>query len=458
MFERLHINLATLGELFRIALPMVVSQGTFALMIFTDRYFMSQIDPTHMAAALGGGVATYFSYCFFSGLFSYANAMAAQYVGAGEAHKGPKVVTQGWIMVLWSVPLLAAITYFGSGFFEFMGHDPRQIELERAYYQVLMLGIVAALAKVCISSYFVGIGRTEVVMVCDVSCLLLNAPLAYVMIFGKLGFPELGIVGAGISTGIANAFGLLLFMGFYFQPEHRERFRVMESFRYDPRILRRFLRLGFPSGMELFLNVAAFNLFLLMFQSYGVAHGAAAAIVFNWDMLSFIPMVGLNIAMISMIGRFVGARDMARTSEVITAGFIIGLFYSGTLAVLYISFRFPLVEFFAPPEGDFSEIRELATFMMIGLSTYAMADATIQVCGGVLRGAGDTRWLMWASVSLHWIMLVAEFYIIRVAELGPRVAWLTFCLLIFAIAVVFFMRLRSSRWREVDKLEMVMAE
>ena len=149
---------------------------------------------------------------------------------------------------------------------------------------------------------------------------------------------------------------------------------------------------------------------------------------------------------------------MARTSEVITAGFIIGFCYSATLAVLYISFRFPLVEFFAPPEGDFSEIRELATFMMIGLSTYAMADAAIQVCGGVLRGAGDTRWLMWASVSLHWIMLVAEYYIIRVAELGPRVAWLTFCVMIFAIAVVFFMRLRSSRWREVDKLEMVMAE
>ena len=77
MLERLHFNKATLYELLRIALPMVVSQGTFAVMIFTDRYFMSQIDPTHMAAALGGGVACFFSFCFFSGLFSYANALAA---------------------------------------------------------------------------------------------------------------------------------------------------------------------------------------------------------------------------------------------------------------------------------------------------------------------------------------------------------------------------------------------
>ena len=64
LLDRLHFNKETLRELVIIALPMVVSQGTFAVMIFTDRYFMSQIDPMHMAAALGGGVATFFSFCF----------------------------------------------------------------------------------------------------------------------------------------------------------------------------------------------------------------------------------------------------------------------------------------------------------------------------------------------------------------------------------------------------------
>ena len=195
-----------------------------------------------------------------------------------------------------------------------------------------------------------------------------------------------------------------------------------------------------------------------MFQSYGVAEGASAAIVFNWDILSFVPMIGLNIGVISLIGRFVGARDMERTNEVITAGFVIGLVYSAILAVLYITFRFPLVEVFAPPEGDFSEIRELAAFMMIGLSSYAMADAIILVSGGVLRGAGDTRWLMYASVALHWAMLVAQYFIIRVYELGPRVAWIAFCVMIFAIAIVFLWRLFGNRWRDEGVLEMVMAE
>ena len=437
---------------------MVVSQGTFAVMIFTDRYFMSQIDPAHMAAALGGGVASFFSFCFFIGLLAYANALSAQYLGAGEPEKCPKVVTQGMIMTVMSAPFLTLITFLVAGIFEGMGHEPAQVELERTYYLILMSGVLVTLAKVCISSYFAGIGRTHVVMICDVFGLFINIPLCYVMVFGKLGFPALGIVGAGISTVVATVLGFALFVAFYFRKEHRDTFAVRDSFSLDVKILRRFWRLGFPSGLELFLNVAAFNLFLLMFQSYGIAEGASAAIVFNWDILSFIPMIGLSVGIISMIGRFVGARDMARVNEVMTAAFAVALAYSALLAIVYSTFRYPLVEVFAPPSGDFSAIREMSAFMMIGLSSYVMADAVILVCGGILRGAGDTRWLMVASVSLHWAMLVAQFLIFRVFELSPRVSWIAFVVLVLAIALVYALRLKTGRWRDPDVLESVMAE
>ena len=458
LLDRLHYNKDTLQELMKIAIPMVISQGTFAVMIFTDRYFMSQIDPVHMAAALGGGVAAFFSFCFFSGLFSYANAITAQYLGAGEIGKCPKVVSQGFIMLAMSVPLLAVISVLVAGIFEFMEHDPAQVGLERSYYLILMAGAVITLAKICISSYFAGIGRSKVVMVCDVCGLILNVPLCYAMVFGKFGFPEMGIIGAGVSTIIATLFAFLLFLGFYFQKEHRDTFKVMQSFKFNSGILRRFVRLGLPSGTELFLNVAAFNIFLLMFQGYGVTEGASAAIVFNWDMLSFVPMLGLNIGVVSLIGRFVGAQDMERTNEVISAAFLIGLIYSAVLAILYITFRFALVEVFAPPAGDFSEILELAGFMMIGLSSYAIADAIIQVCGGILRGSGDTRWLMVASVSLHWIMLVAQYFIIRVFEWGPKASWWAFVAMILAIATVFLWRLQSGHWRDPEALKRVMVE
>lgn len=233
---------------------------------------------------------------------------------------------------------------------------------------------------------------------------------------------------------------------------------MLRSFAIDLNILRRFWRLGFPSGLELFLNVAAFNLFLLMFQSYGVAEAAAAAVVFNWDILSFIPMIGLHVGVISLVGRFVGARDMTRVNQVMTAAFTAALGYSAVLAAIYIIYRYPLIEVFAPPSGDFTAIRELSAFMMVGLSSYVMANAVILVSGGVLRGAGDTRWLMIASVSLHWAMLVAQFFIIRVFAFSPGVSWIAFVIMVLAIALVYALRLRSGRWRDPATLEMVMAE
>ncbi|HEY5573932.1 MAG TPA: MATE family efflux transporter [Anaerolineales bacterium] len=458
IFKRLHLYRDTLRELVRLSVPMMISQGAFAAMIFTDRYFLSQIDPIQMAAALGGGIASYFSISLFIGVLAYANALVAQYYGAGELAKCPRVVTQGLVMTLLCIPALLLITYCVGGIFAAMGHDPRLVELEKTFFYLMMLGSVFNLSKSCLAFYFSGIGRTKIVMVTDVIGTCLNIPLAYLLIFGKLGLPALGIAGAAYATIISNFVALLLYLMFYFQREHRNTFQVMQSFKLDLGIMQRYIKLGLPSGVELFLNVAAFNLFLLMFQSYGIAQGAAATIVLNWDILSFVPMLGLNVGIISLTGRFVGARNMHKADEVIFSGFLLGLGYSSILALIFLLLRGPLVDIFTPPTGDFQAIRELGTFMMVGLATYAMADATILITGGVLRGAGDTRWLMLASVTLHWIMLIAQYFIIRVFNYGPKVSWVAFVLLVLSIALVYYLRLRGNVWRAPETLERVMQE
>jgi MATE family multidrug resistance protein len=240
--------------------------------------------------------------------------------------------------------------------------------------------------------------------------------------------------------------------------EHQQQFQVAGSFRFEPGIMRRYLRLGTPAGVEGFLNTATFNLFLLMFQSYGVVEGASMAIVFNWDMLSFIPMVGLHIGVMSLIGRFVGARDMARANQVISSGFILALGYSGVLAILFLVFRVPLVEVFSTPGQDFGPIRDLASSMMIGLTTYMLADAIILIAGGALRGAGDTRWTMLMSTSLHGLMLVAQYLVIVELGYGPLVSWWVFVAMLISLALLYLWRLLGGRWRLPDRLARVMQE
>ena len=458
MLKDWQYNPTTLIVLLKMALPMVVSQGAFAIMIFTDRWFLAQISPTHMAAALGGGVAFWFAISLFNGILAYANALVAQYLGAGEFHKCTLVISQGILMSVALIPVLFIITLLLRPMFAAMGHDPAQVELEEIYFTIMMAGAVLNLLKVCLSSFFSGIGLTRVVMTCDVIGIVLNVPLTWALVFGHLGLPAMGIAGAAWGSIISTAFAIAIYLAYYLKRELREKFSTVQSFIFDQNITRRYLRLGFPSGMEMFLNIAAFNLFLLMFQSYGIPEAASATIVFNWDILSFVPLLGLNIAVMSLIGRFVGAGDMDRTNEVTSAGYIIGIGYSLFLATTFIVFRDQFVEMFIFYEDQAKEIRDLARFMMIGLSCYVLCEGVLQVASGVLRGAGDTRWIMFASTSLHWAMLVAQFLVIKVYNFGPKVSWLGFVLMVLAICIVFLGRLWSNKWRHPNKLKAVMSE
>jgi MATE family multidrug resistance protein len=458
MLKDWQFNPDTLSRLIRMALPMVISQGAFAIMIFTDRWFLAQLSPTHMAAALGGGVAWYFTISLFIGILAYATALVAQYLGAEEFGKCSRVVTQGVIMSIACMPLFLVFAIFGRGMFTAMGHDPAQVVEEETYYTIMTLFGSLMLARTCMSSFFSGIGKTRIVMICDVSGIFFNIPLTWMLVFGKFGLPAMGIAGAAYGSIASMVFTMGLYLAFYLARQNREKFEIAKSFAFDKGISRRYLRLGFPSGMEMFLNIAAFNLFLLMFQSYGIPEAASATIVFNWDIFSFVPLLGLNIAIMSMIGRFVGAGDMTKTNEVTSAGYILGIGYSLLLCLLFIVFRNQLVELFIFYEDQAGEIRSLSRFMMIGLSCYVLCEGILQVAAGVLRGAGDTKWIMYASVSLHWAMLVSQFFIIKVWNYGPRVSWMAFVLMIFCICSVFLYRLWGNKWRDQDKLNAVMAE
>lgn len=442
----------------RLSLPMVVSQGAFAVMVFTDRLFMSQIDAVHIAATLGGGVASFFCFSLFMGLITYGNAMVAQYYGAGHFAKCPLVTTQGVLIALGSTPLLLLMAYFGGKAFGIMGHDPQQVPLEQTYFYILMGGSVFTLIKAGLASYFSGIGRTRVVMVADVLGCALNVPLSWLLIFGKFGFPQLGIAGAALGTVLATLFAIGVYLCFYLSKDHQRQFHVAESLRLDKGIMRRYLRLGMPSGLETFMNVSSFNLFLLLFQSYGVVQGAAMAIVFNWDMFSFIPMIGLNIGVMSLIGRFVGAGNMARANQVIASGFLLALGYSGTLAIVFLVFRTSLVGVFETQDENFAAIQELANHMMIGLVSYMLADAIILISGGALRGAGDTRWIMVTSTAVHWLMLVAQYFVIVEFRLDPLVSWWVFVAMLIVLALLYLGRLFGGTWREPARLARVMHE
>ncbi len=436
-------------ELLGIALPMVISQACETVMMFTDRLFLSRLGGVHMNAAMAGGLTCFLFMTFFIGITGYSNALVAQYYGAGRREKCPLVVTQGSILALGGAVLLLAALPLGRFLFVHSRIPAEQVELQVIYFNIVMMGAGLGLLRNVLSCFFSGIGKTSIVMGASLFSMVVNVGANYVLVFGKLGFPALGIRGAAYGTLIGAAAGLLVILGAYLGKENRKAYGVFQALRFDKAIMTLLLRLGYPAGLELFLNLLAFTNIVLAFHSYGLEVGAAATIAFNWDMVSFIPLVGVNIAITSLVGRYMGAAKPEVAHRVTMTGLRMAFCYSGVLLLIFAFMPEALVRVFHPREASlaFESMLPTATFMVRLISFYVLADAVGSVFSGALRGAGDTFWAMCLSVGTHWVLALSVIAAIRIFHASPEASWSVLVFMVFLIGGAFYFRYRGGAWR-----------
>lgn len=117
-----------------------------------------------------------------------------------------------------------------------------------------------------------------------------------------------------------------------------------------------------------------------------------------------------------------------------------------------------MVGMFVDGSEQGQKIQVLASWMMVGMASYVMADAVILVAGGALRGAGDTKWLMYTSTFLHWAMAVAQYVVIEVLEYGPDVSWVIFVSMLITLALAYTRRLIGPKWRHPEVIKRMLAE
>ena len=444
---------STFQRLLIIAVPMVISQASDTIMLFVDRLFLSRLGGEYLAASMSGGLSQFMVSSFFIGTIGYVTAVVAQYYGSGRQKKCAEATFQAVVLSVLSYPVILAVAPLMKMLFAGIGQSPVQVELAYTYFHTLVFGAVFLLLRHALAGFFIGIGRTTVVMIANAAGMLVNLPANYVLIYGKFGFPELGLQGAAIGTICGNVVILLILAVFYFRERNRSEFATHKAFRFNTDILRMLIKFGVPAGIEMFLNVAAFNLFVQTMHTYGTDVAAAVTIAFNWDVVAFLPMLGMGHAVTSLAGQCVGAGDWVEARKVAFTGLKTAWVYSGAMVVLFVAAARPLVGLFLPGiDSGSEEIGRLAIVLLRLASVYILADSAQIVFVGALRGAGDTRWVMAASVSLHWVFAGAAIVLIRVLKVNPELAWICFIGFIVMLGIVMFFRFRGGKWEEIDMI------
>lgn len=436
-------------EMLTLALPMIAATASDGIMTFTDRLFLAQLGAGEMNAALGGGVMALTFMFFFMGLTGYSTALVAQYLGSGQKRMCPVTTFQSILIVLASTPLIIALRPLGGWIIQLSHVPAEQAGFQLTYFNILIYGVTISLLRNCLSCYFSGIGRTRVVMIATLGALVVNVVLDYVLIFGKLGFPAMGIAGAAIATLSGGAMAILIFLLAYFSRWNRIEFMVMESFKANWQVIKKLLWYGFPAGTEMLMNFIAFSAMIMIFHAQGLVVGTASTIMFNWDLVTFIPLLGIEIAVTSLTGRYMGAGKPHLAHRSAMSAIITGFLFTTLVMVFFVFFPEMLVHVFRPshPDATFADAFPLAVGMIRLAAFYVIAEGVMVALVGALRGAGDTHFTMLLSITAHWLFVPVLYLMLNVMKLPPLMGWLALVIVFLFFCVALIWRYRSGKWK-----------
>jgi len=185
-------------EFLALAIPLILSTSLWSIQHFVNRMFLTWYSPEAIAAAMPAGLLNLAIVSLFIGTASYTGTFVAQYSGAGMNSRIGSAVWQGvFFSVIGAVISLALIPFAGP-IFKMAGHSPEVRALEEIYFKVLCFASFPMIASSAMSGFFSGLSRPWIVFFIDITATVINIILDYCLIFGNLGFPALGIKGAGI--------------------------------------------------------------------------------------------------------------------------------------------------------------------------------------------------------------------------------------------------------------------
>ncbi len=444
------------GEVLRIALPLIVSTATWSVQHFVDRMFLTWYSPEAIAAAMPAGILNFNITCIFIGTASYVGTFVAQYYGAKQYEQCGASLWQGIYIALMGGVILVMLIPLADLIFRYIGHAPEIQECERVYFKILCYGAAPVIASSAVSAFFAGLGRTRPVMWVNIFVTLVNLMLDWLLIFGHWGFPEMGIAGAGIATVSAFCFNILVYFMLIFRSLYSKKYATIKGWRFDRQLFTRLIRFGLPSGVHLFIDIAGFTVFILLIGRLGTVSLAATNIALNINTLAFMPMIGMGIAISVLVGQRLGENRPELAERATYSTFHLTFFYMTTIALLYVVWPDLFMAPFAAQSDptQFAPIRELTVVLLRFVALYSIFDAMNIIFASAIKGAGDTRFVMFMIVALSIsVVILPSYAAIVYLSMGIYSGWAFVTAYIIVLGMVFFFRFLNGKWKSMRVIE-----
>jgi MATE family multidrug resistance protein len=441
-------------DVLRVGLPLFASMASSTVMQFTDRLFLSHYSIDAIAASTPASLAAMTLHMSMFGLCGYTGVLAAQYVGARTSQKVGPAIWQGIWCALGCTAVLLLACALAAPIFDSIGHEPAIRRLEILFFQLLTAGSSFGLIAAAISGFFYGQGRTKPVMLTNIAAAALNVPLNYALVFGEWGAPELGIAGSGIATGISFLFTAVIMAALVFRKKYDREFHVRQGWRFDWKIFRLLVVYGLPSGINMFVEFAGMSWFIFQIGNLDKIALAASNIAFSVNSLTFVPMVGLNMATAVMVGQAMGRKRPLQAEKITRHALHLAFFYMISVSILIVAFAGQLMEIFrttSAQEQNFEPVKQVGMVLFYYVAVYSLVDAANLIYIGALKGAGDTLAIMLIIITGVTCTLFIPMLILKLSgKVSLHALWLLFSSYVFFLAFLTFLRFKSRKWHKIS--------
>ncbi len=385
-------------------------------------------------------------YGLFTGLGVAATAIVARSMGADQVQKATTAAAQAVLAsVVFAVIGAIGILFLAQNLVVWMGAEADIIAQGTRYLQIMTPGLFFMWMSTVLTGALRGAGDTRTPMKVNILISILNFALNLILVYGLFGFPAMGVLGAGLGTTLARAFGGLLLLGFYLSGHTVIPPNLKRDFKIDKPMLKRILHIGLPSAGERVLMSSSSVFYQRMVAGLGTVSYAAHTIGLNAESISYMPGQAFSVAATTLVGQNLGADNPEKAERSTYESLKMACLLSAIMGLVFLVWPEALMKIYT---SDVEVVKLGAIYLRI-MAFCQIHQAFGFVLTGGLRGAGDTKFPMWVTAAGNWLIrLSLTYYLINVVQTGVSGAWWAMAVDGLFKGIASFWWFRKGKWKE----------
>jgi MATE family multidrug resistance protein len=411
----------------RLALPLVLTELGWMSMGIVDTIMVGRLPDSAVAiGATGLGQSLYHSLAIFGGgLLLGLDTLVSQAYGREDLGDARQSLVNGLFLALAMAPLFMLGISFWPGWMQSFGIGPDLVEPMRPFLSVLNWGTLPLLAYFALRRYLQAVNVATPIMLAVVSANIINAVGDWILIYGHLGFPAMGITGSGWSTCAARVY-MALFLGITLWRVESKRPSASRwrAARVDLDRIWTLLKLGAPAATQILCEIGAFSAATALAAKLGPVPLAGHEIALNCAALTFMVPLGISSAAAVRVGHQLGRNDSAGARRAGWSAILLGLAFMTCSGLLFVSLPRLIARLFSPDPV----VIEMGARLLLVAAAFQLFDGLQTVATGALRGAANTKTPMIANFVAYWLIgLPAGYVLCFRMQWGALGIWIGLC-------------------------------